>query len=95
MPIKDLLHKKFGRLSVVEYSYEQSGNLSYWLCKCDCGNQIVVRGSHLTQNDIQSCGCLQAENRKNRRSNITGNKYGKLIALEPVIADGDKRTYWK
>jgi hypothetical protein len=93
MPIKDLLHKKFGRLFVLEYSHSQGG--SYWKCKCDCGNQVVVRGSHLGQNAIQSCGCLQMDNRRKRRKNIAGNKYGKLLVLEPAFPDGVRRTYWK
>jgi hypothetical protein len=34
---------------------------SVWLCKCDCGSEIKVRGDHLTRANTESCGCLQKE----------------------------------
>lgn len=32
---------------------------SYWLCKCDCGNDIVVSIGHLRNGHTKSCGCLK------------------------------------
>lgn len=32
-----------------------------WLCRCDCGNEIVVDGRNLTMGGTQSCGCLKLE----------------------------------
>lgn len=29
-----------------------------FLCKCDCGNEKIVRKLHLVRNRIKSCGCL-------------------------------------
>lgn len=29
----------------------------YWLCRCDCGNEAIVCGSHLRKGDTRSCGC--------------------------------------
>lgn len=29
-----------------------------FLCKCDCGNEKMVRKLHLVRNRIKSCGCL-------------------------------------
>lgn len=49
----DLTGQKFGRLIVIEY--KQNGK---WLCKCDCGNEKVVRGDSLKQGLTLSCGCL-------------------------------------
>lgn len=34
---------------------------SYWLCKCDCGNESVTRGTDLKSGITQSCGCLAKE----------------------------------
>ena len=30
-----------------------------FLCKCDCGNEKVVRSLHLVRGKIRSCGCIQ------------------------------------
>lgn len=32
-----------------------------WLCKCDCGNDVVVFGSNLGRGHTMSCGCLNKE----------------------------------
>jgi hypothetical protein len=52
----------FGHLSVVKEVNQltlPSGqkNRAY-LCKCECGNETVVRLSHLIRGRIKSCGCL-------------------------------------
>lgn len=62
----DLAGKRFGRLIVIERDEnDKYGNLM-WLCKCDCGNVVTVRGNHLKHGQTQSCGCLQAEKSKER-----------------------------
>ncbi len=57
---KDLVGKRFGRLLVIKYAYTK-GNRVYWECKCDCGNEICVRGSSLTTGNTKSCGCYNLE----------------------------------
>lgn len=42
------------------------GRISY-ACKCDCGHSKTVRGTHLTNGLIRSCGCLQSEASRERR----------------------------
>ena len=44
----------------------RNGNVTYWLCKCNCGNDkilSVARGS-LTQGLTKSCGCLRKGSKK-------------------------------
>lgn len=59
---KHVLHlesKKFGKLSVLSFdSVRGSGRHAYWLCRCDCGNKVITRGSHLRTNQVRSCGCV-------------------------------------
>lgn len=47
----DLTGQRFGRLTVlrrVENKVVSSRNQkSQWLCKCDCGNEIIAQGSKL------------------------------------------------
>lgn len=56
----DIIDKKFGRLTVLKYVESESKD-SMFLCKCDCGTEKVVRGTHLKNGKILSCGCLQKE----------------------------------
>lgn len=62
MPKKiDLTGERFGKLVVIrEYGRDRWGNVT-WLCKCDCGNEIVVSGDDLRNEHTQSCGCLRLE----------------------------------
>ena len=64
----DLTGQRFGRLTVIERdfsrNYKDEYTRVYWLCKCDCGNIASVSGGSLRSGRTKSCGCLQAENRK-------------------------------
>ena len=69
-----LIGKKFGRLTVLEYAYDESkksANKSRWVCNCDCGNTIIVAGDKLKSGHTKSCGCIQKE--KARARMITDN----------------------
>lgn len=56
----DLTGQCFGRLMVLEYAYTKK-NYVYWVCVCFCGNETVVRGHNLRNNNVKSCGCLKSE----------------------------------
>lgn len=60
--IKDLTGKRFGRLTVIKFAFKRKKH-RYWLCRCDCGNEKIVEGFHLTNKDTLSCGCLGIERR--------------------------------
>ena len=55
----DLTGRLFGRLLVINRVRDKIG--VYYLCRCNCGNEKIVRASHLVSNKIQSCRCLNAE----------------------------------
>lgn len=57
----DLTKQKFGRLVVLRTDGSDKWYDSFWLCKCDCGKEAVVRGGNLRNGHTQSCGCLQSE----------------------------------
>lgn len=57
----DLTGQRFGRLTVIGRAENDQRGLARWLCKCDCGNEKVIRGDHLRKGCIQSCGCWQRE----------------------------------
>lgn len=59
---KDLTGQRFSRLVVIGESGERDKHLNVkWLCKCDCGNEILVITGSLKTGNTRSCGCLQDE----------------------------------
>lgn len=57
----DLTGRKFGRLTVLERAENTNDGYPKWKCVCDCGNEVVVKGSNLRQGRSTSCGCYQKE----------------------------------
>jgi hypothetical protein len=66
LTIKDREGQQYGRLTVLrraENKVEPSGAVrAQWLCRCDCGNEVVVTGHALGKGHTKSCGCLNREN---------------------------------
>lgn len=58
-PLKDLVGKRFGRLTVTQYAGKKDG-VHRWRCICDCGKETVAGQSSLKRGRTKSCGCLQA-----------------------------------
>lgn len=55
---KDLSGKQFGHLTAIRKTDKRYKNGSVgWLCKCDCGNEVIVRSGNLLRNHTRSCGC--------------------------------------
>lgn len=49
---------KFDRLEVVKRTEEKKHNCYMYLCKCDCGKDVLVRSDMLRAGEVKSCGCL-------------------------------------
>lgn len=62
-PFKDLTNLKYGKLTVVKLHHikECKRKHFYWICKCDCGNYVIVNGLNLKNGHTKSCGCYQQE----------------------------------
>lgn len=56
-----LAGQRFGRLLVIRRITHSKKDYSQWLCRCDCGKEIVVKGKDLTSGKTKSCGCLQRD----------------------------------
>lgn len=69
--------KKFNSLYVVKF-LERKNNNTYWLCKCDCGNDYISTSRSLVNKGVKSCGCRNGES---RIINITGQKFGRLLVI--------------
>ncbi len=73
---RDYIGEKFERLTVLK-EVEKHGNHRMFLCKCDCGKEKIVRGTHLTGGRTKSCGCIM-------KKDISGQKFGMLTAVKSV-----------
>ena len=61
----------------------------YWLCECDCGNQIVINGRKLVPNAYESCGCLYKEKQIGMcLKDLTNQTFGKLTVIERDLSKG-------
>ena len=91
---------RFGRLTVIKRVNDVGR--SRYLCKCDCGNEIIVLGNQLG-NGVYSCGCLKAELSKDTLAKIQGQgfeQYKKglventsLYSLEQDVSKNNKTGY--
>ena len=59
---------RYGKLLVLrkaERPEHVKSTSAFWVCRCDCGNEIVVMGSNLRTGDALSCGCVKSRGEYN------------------------------
>ena len=56
----NLIGDSYGRLTVIARQGSQNRS-SMWLCRCSCGNEVVVRNTGLKSGDTKSCGCYKRD----------------------------------
>lgn len=62
MPEKiDLTGQPFGSLLVLHECGRSKGGDVLWLCRCKCGNEVIVRCGDLRREHTTSCGCYHRE----------------------------------
>ena len=69
----DITGQRFGRLEVIKRVENNKFNNTQYLCRCDCGNEIIIPGSHLRNGNTSSCGCYKREYviKKNTKHNLS------------------------
>lgn len=76
--VEDLLGRKFGKLTVVDYGgylIDSDGRKrSTVRCICDCGAEVIVRATRIRNGKTISCGCFQREKLRDR--NLTHKSSG-------------------
>lgn len=91
----DISGTHFGRLTAL--FPVTSGKQNKWLCRCDCGNEVVVAYNALTSNSTKSCGCLHRETVVNYfqecRLKYIGQQFGRLTAIQFVSAEKNDAVY--
>lgn len=57
-PPINLVGQRFGQLVAVAIEAASPGDKhARFLCRCDCGETAILRGSHLRSGRAVSCGC--------------------------------------
>jgi len=63
-------------------------------CQCFCGKIFDVEPNKVFNGHTKSCGCYVVYN-KSLRKDISGKKFGKLIAIQDVGKDPNDNVKWK
>lgn len=63
-----------------------------WLCRCDCGNEVLVFSYFLTHGIRRSCGCMRNDSRK---SDLAGQRFGRLTAIRATGQRKHNRIVWE
>ena len=94
-----LINQRFGRLTVKERDLSKPyghGKEPYWICQCDCGTMVSVRGPSLRQGKTKSCGCYKKDVNTDRCTlNLTGQQFGYLTAIEKINEQKHGSYIWK
>lgn len=91
----DISGQKFGKWLVLEKSNKQTSNhVTYWYCKCECGNICEVAGTDLRAGKTTQCRICAGTAPNKKVTNTTtykaakhqekeiGQRYGKLVITD-------------
>jgi hypothetical protein len=76
----DLVGKTFERLTVLERAANAPRSREMWLCRCECGAVITVRGDSLKSKHGRSCGCLRGDVARERSTTHGCSRHGQESA---------------
>ena len=98
--IKDLTGKQFGELLVLSKTDKRTSDRRViWLCRCSCGAIVEIDSHRLITGNTKSCGCLFKQHldkmHQNNIIDLTGRRFGKLIAIKPTIKRCGKSVIWE
>ena len=93
--IKDLTGQRFGKLIALRPTERRAGAAIVWECKCDCGNITYVSRDHLLRGNTKSCGCQKSESSRKKAKDLTGQRFGKLVAIRPTDKRQNTFVVWE
>lgn len=50
--------EKFNLLTAIKFKYKNKRSTQYWLFRCDCGKEKIIRIDGVKAGKVKSCGCL-------------------------------------
>ena len=89
MPIFiDITGHRYNRLTIIKKLDRDKHGYFFWLCRCDCGNEIKALANNLRSGNTRSCGCLKLEH---------GQQWGKANRIhgESQTANGQPSREYK
>lgn len=91
----DITGQKFNYLTVLFRVDIEKPNYSWWLCRCDCGDEVVVRASFLKNGHTKSCGCMSnfLTSQKNSKELKPGEQYNYWTVVSKVQETGTGGKY--
>ena len=89
--INNEIGKVYGKLTVIDFA-DNIGTRKAWLCKCECGNEIVVKGTDLRTGRKTHCGCSP---KRGGFVDETGNRYGRLIVIKENGKSKNRQIMWE
>lgn len=90
---KNIARMRFGKLTAIKDVGVENNRRRRWLCKCDCGNEKIIQAASLLSGNTTSCGCSKESNER-IRVDITGQRFGKLVALrDSGVSNGHNRMW--
>ena len=57
--VANCIGKKLGMLTVVERTSNSKHGASRWICRCECGNEIVLTYEQVKRGSKKDCGCIK------------------------------------
>ena len=88
---KCMIGKRYGSLVVIEKVKISGKPKTYWRCQWDCGNTCTVEDSHLKNGHTKNCGCRRRIRLQEKRLDLTGQRYGRLVVLGSAAELTEKR----
>lgn len=80
--IKEEKGNVYGKLIVIKKAKKSNANKNvFWLCQCECGNQIIVNGIDLRREHTHSCGCIKS---------LGEEKISRLLKENNIIFEKEK-----
>jgi hypothetical protein len=92
----DMLGFRSGKLLVIQRGNNTLKGQARWVCRCDCGKEVLVDGSSLRNDNSTSCGCKRSQTIKSKPSpaiDLTNKRFGRLVVLSRGKNNG-KKLQW-
>lgn len=92
----DITGRRFGELIVIRPDPSPGRKNLHWLCRCDCGETKSIRGAHLRNGHIVSCGCktsrlISSSKTSHGKSHLP--EYGVWVAMKRRCQDPSDRAF--